>query len=81
MHQSSVRDCSLFQTACFLRGNFSTMPIILTSFLHFFLLHTVVFPLDFLEKGFAGGHFATLGIGDIVIPGFLIALLLRFDFR
>lgn len=40
----------------------------------------LVFPLDFLEKGFAGGHFATLGIGDIVIPGFLIALLLRFDF-
>ncbi|KAL1476647.1 hypothetical protein MTO96_036356 [Rhipicephalus appendiculatus] len=33
----------------------------------------------FLESGFAGKHFAMLGLGDIVIPGIFIALLLRFD--
>lgn len=40
----------------------------------------LVFPQDFLESGFAGTHFAMLGLGDIVIPGIFIALLLRFDF-
>lgn len=40
----------------------------------------LVFPQDFLESGFAGSHFAMLGLGDIVIPGIFIALLLRFDF-
>lgn len=39
----------------------------------------MVFPQDFLESGFAGKHFAMLGLGDIVIPGIFIALLLRFD--
>ncbi|KAK8763778.1 hypothetical protein V5799_033613, partial [Amblyomma americanum] len=39
----------------------------------------LVFPQDFLESGFAGSHFAMLGLGDIVIPGIFIALLLRFD--
>uniref|UniRef100_A0A131XH53 Putative signal peptide peptidase n=1 Tax=Hyalomma excavatum TaxID=257692 RepID=A0A131XH53_9ACAR len=39
----------------------------------------LVFPQDFLESGFAGKHFAMLGLGDIVIPGIFIALLLRFD--
>ena len=39
----------------------------------------LVFPQDFLEKGFYGTQFAMLGLGDIVIPGIFIALLLRFD--
>uniref|UniRef100_A0A4W3GFK6 Histocompatibility (minor) 13 n=1 Tax=Callorhinchus milii TaxID=7868 RepID=A0A4W3GFK6_CALMI len=39
----------------------------------------LVFPQDFLEKGLAASNFAMLGLGDIVIPGIFIALLLRFD--
>jgi minor histocompatibility antigen H13 len=39
----------------------------------------LVFPQDFLEAGFLGKNFAMLGLGDIVIPGIFIALLLRFD--
>lgn len=38
-----------------------------------------VFPQDFLQKGFDGTNFAMLGLGDVVIPGIFIALLLRFD--
>lgn len=41
----------------------------------------LVFPQDFLENGVYGTHFAMLGLGDIVIPGIFIALLLRFDVR
>jgi len=41
----------------------------------------VVFPQDLLEKGLAANNFAMLGLGDIVIPGIFIALLLRFDVR
>lgn len=47
---------------------------------NFFLL-TVVFPQDLLEKGLEADNFAMLGLGDIVIPGIFIALLLRFDHR
>ncbi|XP_028354936.1 minor histocompatibility antigen H13 isoform X1 [Physeter macrocephalus] len=39
----------------------------------------VVFPQDLLEKGLEADNFAMLGLGDIVIPGIFIALLLRFD--
>lgn len=39
----------------------------------------LLFPMDFLEKGLFGKNFAMLGLGDIVIPGIFIALLLRFD--
>jgi len=39
----------------------------------------LLFPMDFLEKGLYGKNFAMLGLGDIVIPGIFIALLLRFD--
>ncbi|XP_068205697.1 minor histocompatibility antigen H13-like [Palaemon carinicauda] len=39
----------------------------------------LVFPQDLLEKGFEADNFAMLGLGDIVIPGIFIALLLRFD--
>jgi minor histocompatibility antigen H13 len=39
----------------------------------------LVFPQDVLEKGFDANNFAMLGLGDIVIPGIFIALLLRFD--
>ena len=42
---------------------------------------TVVFPQDLLEKGLDASNFAMLGLGDIVIPGIFIALLLRFDNR
>lgn len=41
----------------------------------------VVFPQDLLEKGLEADNFAMLGLGDIVIPGIFIALLLRFDHR
>jgi len=39
----------------------------------------LVFPQDLLENGFEANNFAMLGLGDIVIPGIFIALLLRFD--
>ncbi|XP_011497065.1 PREDICTED: minor histocompatibility antigen H13 [Ceratosolen solmsi marchali] len=39
----------------------------------------LVFPQDLLEKGLNGNNFAMLGLGDIVVPGIFIALLLRFD--
>ncbi|XP_011867760.1 PREDICTED: minor histocompatibility antigen H13 [Vollenhovia emeryi] len=39
----------------------------------------LVFPQDLLEKGLNAGNFAMLGLGDIVLPGIFIALLLRFD--
>lgn len=39
----------------------------------------LLFPMDFLEHGVFGRNFAMLGLGDIVIPGIFIALLLRFD--
>ncbi|XP_071965781.1 minor histocompatibility antigen H13-like [Antedon mediterranea] len=39
----------------------------------------LVFPQDLLENGLAANNFAMLGLGDIVIPGIFIALLLRFD--
>ncbi|XP_047141957.1 minor histocompatibility antigen H13 isoform X1 [Hydra vulgaris] len=39
----------------------------------------LIFPMDFLENGVNGKNFAMLGLGDIVIPGIFIALLLRYD--
>merc|ERR550519_2669691 len=40
----------------------------------------LVFPQDLLENGpMAASNFAMLGLGDIVIPGIFIALLLRYD--
>ncbi|XP_033208137.1 minor histocompatibility antigen H13 [Belonocnema kinseyi] len=39
----------------------------------------LVFPQDLLEKGLSGSNYAMLGLGDIVVPGIFIALLLRFD--
>lgn len=39
----------------------------------------LVFPQDLLEKGLGASNFAMLGLGDIVIPGIFIALMLRFD--
>lgn len=39
----------------------------------------LMFPQDFIESGFFGKHFAMLGLGDIVVPGIFIALLLRYD--
>lgn len=39
----------------------------------------LVFPQDLLEKGLDANNFAMLGLGDIVIPGIFIALLLRYD--
>ncbi|XP_050301647.1 minor histocompatibility antigen H13 [Anthonomus grandis grandis] len=39
----------------------------------------LVFPQDLLTNGLAANNFAMLGLGDIVIPGIFIALLLRFD--
>ncbi|XP_019870886.1 minor histocompatibility antigen H13 [Aethina tumida] len=40
----------------------------------------LVFPQDLLQNGLAADNFAMLGLGDIVIPGIFIALLLRFDY-
>ena len=39
----------------------------------------LVFPQDLITNGLNGSNFAMLGLGDIVIPGIFIALLLRFD--
>lgn len=39
----------------------------------------LVFPQDLFTNGLAASNFAVLGLGDIVIPGIFIALLLRFD--
>lgn len=39
----------------------------------------MVFPQDLLTHGFSASNFAMLGLGDIVVPGIFIALLLRFD--
>lgn len=39
----------------------------------------LVFPQDILDNGLSASNFAMLGLGDIVIPGIFIALLLRFD--
>nr|CAX69940.1 Signal peptide protease [Schistosoma japonicum] len=41
----------------------------------------VTFPRDFLSNGLFGKQLALLGLGDIVIPGIFIAMLLRFDTR
>jgi minor histocompatibility antigen H13 len=41
----------------------------------------VLFPRDFLVKGIYSTNFAMLGLGDIVLPGIVVALLLRFDQR
>lgn len=40
----------------------------------------MIFPQDLLTNGLAANNFAMLGLGDIVIPGIFIALLLRFDY-
>jgi len=47
----------------------------------FFIHDLVVFPQDILENGISANNFAMLGLGDIVVPGIFIALLLRFDHR
>merc|ERR1712079_380022 len=39
----------------------------------------LVFPQDLLENGLNASNFAMLGLGDIVIPGIFVALLLRYD--
>ena len=39
----------------------------------------VLFPQDFLVRGIFAKNFSMLGLGDIVIPGIFVALLLRFD--
>lgn len=39
----------------------------------------LVFPQDLIERGLGGNNFAMLGLGDVVVPGIFIALLLRFD--
>merc|ERR1712142_1029015 len=40
----------------------------------------LVFPQDLLENGLDAKNFAMLGLGDIVIPGIFVALLLRYDY-
>jgi minor histocompatibility antigen H13 len=39
----------------------------------------LMFPQDLLEKGIMADNCAMLGLGDIVIPGIFVALLLRYD--
>lgn len=41
----------------------------------------VIFPKDFMENGLGATKHAMLGLGDIVLPGVVIALLLRFDVK
>lgn len=40
----------------------------------------LIFPQDLIEHGIYAEKYALLGLGDIVIPGIFIALLLRFDY-
>ncbi len=40
----------------------------------------MIFPQDLIEHGLNAEKYALLGLGDIVIPGIFIALLLRFDY-
>ncbi len=47
----------------------------------FFQTIQVIFPQDLIENGFFAEKHAMLGLGDIVIPGIFIAILLRFDMR
>jgi minor histocompatibility antigen H13 len=44
-------------------------------------MFAVLFPRDFLINGIHSTNHAMLGLGDIVLPGVIIALLLRFDRR
>lgn len=37
------------------------------------------FPVDLVANGWNASTFAWIGVGDIIIPGMLIAMLLRFD--
>lgn len=39
----------------------------------------LMFPQDLLEKGLMANNCAMLGLGDIVIPGIFIALMMRYD--
>jgi len=39
----------------------------------------LIFPQDLIEHGIYAEKYALLGLGDIVIPGIFIALLLRYD--
>lgn len=39
----------------------------------------IVFPRDIITRGIWASDFAMLGLGDIVVPGVFIALLLRYD--
>jgi len=39
----------------------------------------LIFPQDLIEHGLSAEKYALLGLGDIVIPGIFIALLLRYD--
>jgi len=39
----------------------------------------LIFPQDLIEHGLNAEKYALLGLGDIVIPGIFIALLLRYD--
>ncbi len=41
----------------------------------------MTFPQDLIENGLLANKHAMLGLGDIVIPGIFIAILLRFDMR
>ncbi len=48
---------------------------------YWFFILLVIFPQDLIEHGFNAEKYALLGLGDIVIPGIFIALLLRYDIR
>ena len=77
--------CTLYQPRYKLqfRGvthDFCILGLYVSKYVYVYYI-AVVFPQDLLEKGLAANNFAMLGLGDIVIPGIFIALLLRFDVR
>jgi len=41
----------------------------------------ILFPVDFLENGINGTNHSMLGLGDIVLPGVLIAMYYKFDYH
>ena len=56
-----------------------TLPCLVLVTLSFLVFLSILFIQDLLEHGLGATNFAMLGLGDIVIPGIFIALLLRYD--
>ncbi|RXG68142.1 Minor histocompatibility antigen H13 [Armadillidium vulgare] len=81
LHLNNVQTGSLLLAGLFLYDIFWVFgtDVMVTVAKSFDAPIKLVFPQDLLERGLEADNFAMLGLGDIVIPGIFIALLLRFD--